>query len=93
MRPSNDAFLSASPHGTPDPKTRLTRPADYSDAIIVLLKWYAYAEWVLKRVEGFPKGQRFILGQRPSNHGRGVLETLVMTSNARDRNQLLIKAN
>lgn len=26
-------------------------------------KWYAYAKWVLERMEDFPKGQRFILGQ------------------------------
>jgi hypothetical protein len=30
----------------------------------VVVKWYAYAKWVLERVESFPKSQRFILGQR-----------------------------
>lgn len=43
----------------------------------VVVKWYAYAKWVLERVEGFPKSQRFILGQRLSNHVMDVLETLV----------------
>ncbi len=31
---------------------------------------------MLERVEGFPKSQRFILGQRLSNHVLDVLETL-----------------
>ena len=48
-----------------------------SDAPIVLVKWYAYAKWVLERVESFPKSQRFILGQRLSNHVMDVLETSV----------------
>ena len=52
-----------------------------SDAPLVLVKWYAYAKWVLERVESFPKSQRFILGQRLSNHVMDVLETLVIPNN------------
>jgi hypothetical protein len=52
-----------------------------SDAPLVLVKWYAYAKWVLERVESFPKSQRFILGQRLSNHFMDVLETLVIPNN------------
>ena len=44
------------------------------------MKWYAYAKWVLERVESFPKSQRFILGQRLSNHVMDVLESLVKAS-------------
>jgi len=44
-------------------------------------------------VEGFPKRQRFILDQRLSNHVMDVLETLVKASYARDKTELLIKAN
>ena len=62
-----------------------------SDAPIVLVKWYAYAKWVLERVESFPKSQRFILGQRLSNHVMDVLETLVKASYARDKAELLIR--
>ena len=51
--------------------------APATDAPLVLVKWYAYAKWVLERVESFPKSQRFILGQRLSNHVMDVLETLV----------------
>ncbi len=28
---------------------------------VVVTKWYAYAKWLLERVESFPKSQRFIL--------------------------------
>ena len=52
-----------------------------SDAPLVLVKWYAYAKRVLERVESFPKSQRFILGQRLSNHVMDVLETLVIPNN------------
>ena len=60
---------------------------------MVVVKWYAYAKWVLERVEGFPNRQRFILGQRLSNHVMDALETLVKASYARDKTELLIKAN
>jgi len=33
-----------------------------NDAPLLLVKCYAYAKWVLERVESFPKSQRFILG-------------------------------
>jgi hypothetical protein len=65
-----------------------------SDLPIVVTKWYAYAKWVLERVESFPKSQRFILGQRLSNHVMYVLETLVKASYAREnKNDLLRQAN
>ncbi len=40
---------------------------------MVLVKWYDYAKWVLERVEGFPKSQRFVLGQRLAGQVMGVL--------------------
>lgn len=40
------------------------------------MKWYDFAKWVLGRVEGFPKNQRFVLGNRVSNATLGVLDTL-----------------
>jgi hypothetical protein len=60
---------------------------------IVVTQWYAYAKWVLERVEGFPKSQRFIPGQRLSNHVMDVLETLVKASCVRDKSGLLRQAN
>lgn len=35
---------------------------------ILLVKWHDLTGWVLERVEAFPKNQRFIFGQRLSNH-------------------------
>lgn len=64
-----------------------------SDMPQVVVKWYAYAKWVLERVESFPKSQRFILGQRLSNHVMDVLETLVKASYAKDKTTLLVQAN
>ena len=61
---------------------------------VVVTKWYAYAKWVLERVESFPKSQRFILGQRLSNHVMDVLELLVKASYARENKaDLLRQAN
>jgi len=31
-----------------------------------LVKWYDYTKWVLDRVDGFPKNQRFVLGTWPA---------------------------
>jgi hypothetical protein len=60
----------------------------------VVVKWYAYARWLLERVEAFPKSQRFILGQRLANHAMNVLEMLVKASYAREnKNELLRQAN
>jgi len=65
-----------------------------ADLPVVVRKWYAYAKWVLERVESFPKSQRFILGQRLSNHVMEVLELLVKASYAREsKNELLRAAN
>jgi hypothetical protein len=65
-----------------------------TDLPIVVTKWHASAKWVLERVESCPKSQRFILGQRLSNHVMDVLELLVKASYARDnKNDLLRQAN
>lgn len=65
-----------------------------TDLPIVVTKWYAYAKWLLERVESFPKSQRFILGQRLANHAMDVLELLVKASYAREnKNDLLREAN
>lgn len=64
------------------------------DLPIVVTKWYAYAKWLLERVEGFPKSQRFILGQRLANHVLDVLELLVKAAYARgEKADLLRRAN
>lgn len=42
----------------------------------VLVKWYDYTRWVLGRVDGFPKNQRFVLGTRLADAVVKVLELL-----------------
>ena len=33
-------------------------------APVLLVRWYDYTEWLLERVDSFPKNQRFIFGTR-----------------------------
>lgn len=42
----------------------------------VLVRWYDYTKWVLDRVDGFPKNQRFVLGTRLADAVVTVLELL-----------------
>ena len=62
---------------------------------IVLAKWYDYAKWVLDRVEGFPKNQRFVLGARLADGALEVMELLAEAAYSRGsaKVQLLAKAN
>ena len=60
---------------------------------MVISKWYDYAKWILDRVDGFPKNQRFIFGQRLANHGLDILETLVEASYTSEKAGLLGEAN
>lgn len=60
---------------------------------VVLVKWYDYAKWLLERVEGFPKSQRFVIGQRISNLALDVLEALVEATYARKKAEALGRAN
>ena len=46
------------------------------DQPIVMVKWYDYTKWVLDRVDGFPKNQRFVLGTRLADAVVLVMETL-----------------
>jgi hypothetical protein len=48
-----------------------------SDPPILLVKWYDLTKWLLERVESFPKGQRFVFGQRLADRSLAILETLV----------------
>ena len=56
------------------------------DLPIALAKWYDYVKWILDRVDGFPKNQRFVLGTRLAD---AVLEVMELLAKA----QLLAKAN
>ncbi len=43
---------------------------------VVVVKWYDYTKWVLDRVDGFPKNQRFVLGTRLADAAVLVMELL-----------------
>lgn len=42
----------------------------------LLVKWYDYTKWVLDRVDGFPKNQRFFLGTRLADAVVLIMELL-----------------
>lgn len=60
---------------------------------VLLSKWYAYAKWLLERVENIPKSQRFVLGQRLADGSMDVMELLVEAAYTRDKKPLLQEAN
>jgi hypothetical protein len=53
------------------------------DLPIALAKWYDYVKWVLDRVDGFPKNQRFVLGTRLADAVLEVMEVLAEATYAR----------
>ena len=65
------------------------------DLPIALAKWYDYVKWVLDRVDGFPKNQRFVLGTRLADAVLEVMEVLAEAAYARGpaKAELLAKAN
>ena len=65
------------------------------DLPIALAKWYDYVKWILDRVDGFPKNQRFVLGTRLADAVLEVMELLAEATYARGpaKAQLLAKAN
>jgi hypothetical protein len=46
------------------------------DLPVACVKWYDFTKWLLERVDGFPKSQRFVLGARVSDAALEVLELL-----------------
>jgi hypothetical protein len=62
---------------------------------IALAKWYDYVKWVLDRVDGFPKNQRFVLGTRLADAVLEVMEVLAEATYARGpaKADLLARAN
>ena len=64
-----------------------------TDPPVVLIKWYDFTKWLLDRVDGFPKNQRFIFGQRLTDHALDILELLVEAAYSRRKSDLLATAN
>lgn len=61
----------------------------------VLVKWYDYTKWVLERVDGFPKNERFVLSIRLADAAVKVLELLgeAAYSGRERKRELLEEAN
>ena len=53
------------------------RTPETSTDPILLIKWHDTANWLLDRVDAFPKNQRFIFGTRLADRTLGILEHLV----------------
>ena len=70
-----------------------THRDDKVDAPVVLVKWYDWTKWLLDRVDGFPKNQRFIFGQRLADRSLRVLEILVEAAYGSRKAPLLAEAN
>ncbi len=60
---------------------------------VLLVKWYDFTKWLLERIDGFPKNQRFIFGQRLADHALSILELLVEASYRAAKSDLLAAAN
>ena len=54
-----------------------------NDLPLALTKWYEYTKWMLDRVDGFPKNQRFVLGTRLADGVLEVMEVLAEATYAR----------
>jgi len=69
--------------------------ASPTDLPIALAKWYDYTKWVLDRVDGLPKNQRFVLGTRLADAVLEVMEVLAEATYARGpaKAPLLAQAN
>lgn len=60
---------------------------------VVLVRWYEYTKWLLERVDGFPKNQRFIFGQRLADTALEILELLIEASYSARKGERLEQAN
>jgi len=63
------------------------------DELPLFTRFYAVTGWILDRVEAYPKGHRFTLGDRTANGALEVLEILVQAQYAKNKLPLLHRAN
>ncbi len=54
---------------------------------------YQFLRWLLPTVDGFPRSQKFTLGDRISTAGLDVLDHLIAATYSRARDQALADAN
>lgn len=50
-------------------------------------RWYDYVKWVLDRVDGLPKNQRFVLGTRLADAVLEVMEVLAEAGDEQRKQQ------
>lgn len=50
-------------------------------------------KWLLERVDGFPKNQRFIFGQPVADASIEILDLLVEAAYRKDKAEVLVRAN
>ena len=54
---------------------------------------YRFLLWLVPTVEGFPRSQKFMLGDRIQSIALAVLEALIEATNSRSRDRQLSEAN
>lgn len=69
------------------------RQSGRNEPPVLLVKWYDVTKWLLDRVDGFPKNQRFLFGQRIADRTLNVLEVLVEAAYSHRKAGLLARAN
>ena len=55
--------------------------------------WYRFLLWLVPTLEGFPRRQKFLLGDRIQSTALDVLESLVEATYTRNRESHLTRAN
>jgi len=60
---------------------------------VLLVRWYDVTKWFLERVDGFPKNQRFIFGQRLVAAAIDILDLLVEAAYRKEKREVLVRAN
>ena len=76
--------MSAGPPGTPD-HAHATGPA--------LDAHYRFILWLVPVVAGFPRSQKFVLGDRMQHAAMDILEALIEATYTRRRDPALARAN
>lgn len=69
----------------------MTRPPGRSAT--ALEKHYAFLRWLIPTVEQFPRGQKFLLGDRLQTAALTVLDCLIEATYSRRPDPALVKAN
>ena len=69
------------------------RNSDSAKTPIIVSKTYDFVKWLLPKVENFPRGYKFTVGDCLSNQGLDLLGTVVEAAFANSKEELLRAAN